>query len=120
MTPRRADPRAPILVPNGVGPQVARIGLDRGDDIIWRMRRELLGESGNNPPPLALSLAKGGQDRIVQIEQNGARQVLHQVMAAGACGTPFQKSPSCPKKIRAPPASRRANRSRESNIACRS
>src|SRR6516164_1431799 len=96
------------------------IGLNCSNYIIRRVRRQVLDKSGNDPAPLARSLAKGGQDRIVQIEQDGARQVLHQVIAAGACGTPFQNSASCPKKMRAPAASRRASLSRESNIACRS
>jgi len=40
-----------------------------------------------------------------------------QPIAAGACGTAFQKSLSCPKKMRAPAASSRANRSSEACIA---
>jgi hypothetical protein len=64
--------------------------LDRGDDIIRRVRRKLIDERGDDPPPLVRRLSKGSQDRVVQIEQNGTRQAVHQVIAAGACGTPFR------------------------------
>src|SRR6516165_3603562 len=99
---------------------MSRIRLDRGDHIVRRMRPQLFDKRRNDPPPLTRSLTKGGQNRVVQIEQNRAWQVFHQVIAAGACGTPLQNSPSCPKKIRAPAASRLASLSREASIACRS
>src|SRR6202011_434728 len=37
MPPCRTDTGAPVLVPCRVGPQVPRISLDRGDDIVRRM-----------------------------------------------------------------------------------
>src|SRR5271166_2158412 len=87
VAPRRADTGAPIFVPGRVGPQAPRIGLDRGDDFVRRMRCQLFDESGNDPPPLILRLAEGSEDRIVHIEQDGARQALHSVdLATEAVG----------------------------------
>lgn len=74
---RLADAVPPILVPRRVGPQVFRIGLDRGDDILGRMRVEVLGKVGDDALPLPRRLAKGSEDRVVEIEQNGARQIGH-------------------------------------------
>src|SRR5205823_9049308 len=66
VAPRRADTGAPVLVPRRVGPQVPRVGLDRGDDIIGRLRCQVLDKSGNDPTPLAHGLAKGRKDRVVE------------------------------------------------------
>src|SRR5260370_41289324 len=113
MAPRLADPVAPMLVPRLVGPEMLRIGLDRGDDVIGRMRREMLDERGDDPLPLPLGLTEGGQDRVVEIEQDRGRKLFHQVSTSGACGTVCQNPGAGPKQIRAPLASRAANRSSE-------
>jgi hypothetical protein len=72
-----ADAGAPILVSSCVGPEAARVCLDCGDDIVRRMRRQLLDKSGDDPAPLALGLAKRGKDRIVEIKKDRGRQLAH-------------------------------------------
>src|SRR5580700_113954 len=116
---RLADAVAPILVARLVGPEVARIGLDRSDDIGRLVRRQLFGEGGDDPVPLFLALAKGAEDRVVEVEQDSLGQLVHaaQAIACGACGTVCQNSGSWPKKIRAPPASSAASRSSDASIA---
>src|SRR5207302_6407433 len=56
VAPRLADPMAPMLVPRLVGPEIFRIGLDRGDDLLRRVRREMLDERADDPLPLPLRL----------------------------------------------------------------
>ena len=58
--PGCADTRAPVLVTRRVGPQMTRIGLDRGSDFLRRMGCQLFNETGNDSPPLVRRLAKGG------------------------------------------------------------
>ncbi len=117
---RLADAVAPVLVPRRVGPQIARAVHDRGDRRGRGQWRQMFGVSADDAPPLRLGRPEGDQNRVVEVEQDRARKVRHavgrrtaQTISAGACGTVFQNSPSCPKKMRAPPlSSRRACRAK--------
>jgi len=68
MAARLADAVPPMLVTHLVGPQVARIGEERVDDIVRRVGLQLVGEGGDDPPPLVRRPAEA--DRIVSSRSN--------------------------------------------------
>ena len=72
-----ADTVSPILVARLIGPEIARIVLDRGDDFRGRMRFEPVGELGGDALPLIGRLAERGKDRVVEIEQDCGREIGH-------------------------------------------
>ncbi len=74
---RVADPVPPILVARLIGPEIARIILDRGDDLGGRMRFEPVGEFGDDALPLVRRLAERRKDRVVEIEQDRGREIGH-------------------------------------------
>ena len=74
---RLADPVPPMLVPRLVGPEIARIGLNSRDDIVRRMRRQMLDELGDDALPLPLGLPEGREDRVIEIEQDRRRKLAH-------------------------------------------
>src|SRR3954470_14682247 len=78
MPARLADTMPPMLVARLIGPEIARIVLHRGDNVGGRMRFETVGELGQDALPLVGRLAKRGQDRVVEIEQDGGREIGHQ------------------------------------------
>ena len=71
---RFADAVAPVLVPRRVGPQIARAVLDRADHRRRLEWREPFGDRADDPPPLRFGGSKGDQQRVVEVEQDGARQ----------------------------------------------
>lgn len=115
---RVIDAVPPIFVPRRIGPQFGRGRLDRRRNDRRLDRPQPVGEGGDGALPLRLRRPKRDEDRVVEIEQDGARQ-FH-AMVAGACGTVCQNSGSWPKKMRAPPRSSASSRSSEASIASRS
>ena len=87
MAPRLADAVAPMLVACLIRPEIARIGLHRGDDFVGQMGDDVVGEVSDDALPLSGRLAEGEEDRVVEIEQDGARQLGHHGQAKFATRT---------------------------------
>ena len=71
------DLMTPMLVPRLVFPEISGISLDRGDNARRLVRVKALDIFGDNPLPLALGLTKGRDDRVVEVDQDRARQIWH-------------------------------------------
>jgi hypothetical protein len=87
-----ADAMAPVLVSRRIGPQLARAVLDRGKRQFRAKRRQIARVAADHAPPLRFGRPEGDEERIVEVEQDGARQC--HAIAVGACGTDCQKSGS--------------------------